>query len=268
MRKPKVTQILPSIQFMPTLEVDGKLATALIEIVDLALTNNGTPERAMAKNVKPEDSFGQSSNDEISPHALASGRARRAAEFFVCCKEHETPLPVFRQMLDRQKKGSLAAVTAQLLALLENDIQPPFAQMRTLYLSSEPAEDGLGKSKDGDEPEEIWTAQYSAEVMKSHLTRWLGLMDELFKMSGGGTKAAGRSTIDAQINFVGWLADYWKRELGLPLSSSRGVAAEGNTHGQQGLFADFVRKAAEIIPEKQRPPSWDHAIRENLQEKA
>src|SRR5947207_2814438 len=96
MRKPKVTQILPSVRFMPTLEVDRKLATALIEIVDLALTKNGTPERAMAKDVKPEDNFGQPGNREISPHALAPSRARRAAEFFVSSKGNETPLPVFR----------------------------------------------------------------------------------------------------------------------------------------------------------------------------
>jgi hypothetical protein len=264
MRKPKVTQILPSVRFMPTLEVDRKLATALIEIVDLALTQNGTPERAMAKNVKPEDNFGQPGNREISPHALAPSRARRAAEFYVSSKGNETPLPVFRQMLDQQKKGSLAAVAAQLLALLKNDIQPPFAQMRDLFLSSDPAKNGFDKSPNADEREGIWRAQYSSEVMKSHLTQWLGLTDELFEMSGGGKKTAGRSTIDAQINFVSWLADYWNRELDLPLLSGRGVATDGDTHGQQGLFADFVRKAAEIIPANQRPPSWDHAIRENL----
>src|SRR5260370_14338300 len=108
--KPKLTQILPSVRFMPTLEVDRKLATALIDIVDLALAKNGTPELALAKNGNPENSFGRSGNDDISLHALAPSRARRAAEFFVSSKEHETSLPAFRQMLDRQKKRSSAAV--------------------------------------------------------------------------------------------------------------------------------------------------------------
>ena len=267
MRKPKVTQVLPSIRFGPLLTVDRKLATALIEIVDLALAKNGTPERAMAKNVNPENSFAQSSNHDISPHALAPARALRAAEWFVSSKDHEIPLPVFRQMLDRQKSGSFAAVAAQLLALLKNDIQPPFAQMRDLFLSSDPAKNGFDKSPNADEREGIWRTQYSSEVMKSHLTQWLKLMDELHKRAGGGSSAPGPSPIEAEVAFVGWLVSYWHGELGLPLSSGRGTPADRNKHDQQGLFADFVRKAAEIIPPEFRPYAWDHAIRKNLPEK-
>jgi hypothetical protein len=264
MSKPKVTQILPSIRFGPTLTVDRKLATALIEIVDLALVKNGTPERAMAKNVNPENRFGQSGNHDISPHALAPGRALRAAEFFVSSKEHEIPPPVFRRMLDRQKQGSLPAVAAQLLGLLENDVQPPFAQMRALFLSSDPAVNNFDKTEADDGPEKIWMAQYSSEVMKSHLTQWLRLMDELYKRAGGGSSAPGPSPIEAEVAFVGWLVGYWQGELGLPLSSGRGTPPDDNKHDQQGSFADFVRKAAEIIPPEFRPHSWDHAIRKNL----
>lgn len=264
MRKPKLAQILPSIRFGPTLTVDRKLATALIEIVDLALVKNKTPERAMAKNVNLENSFGQSGNHDISLHALAPGRALRAAEFFVSSKEHEIPLPAFRQMLDRREKGSLPAVAAQLLGLLKNDVQPPFAQMRRLFLSKDPTENDFDKTEADDGPENVWMAQYSPEVMKSHLTQWLRLMDELYRRAGGGSSAPGPSPIEAEVAFVGWLVGYWQGELGLPLSSGRGDPPDGNKHDQQGLFAHFVRTAAEIIPPEFRPHSWDHAIRKNL----
>jgi hypothetical protein len=79
---------------------------------------------------------GRDQSHRVALSQVARRRQRRS----------KASLPVFRQMLDRQQKGSLAAVAAQLLGLLENDIQAPFAQMRALFMSSDPAVDGFDKS--------------------------------------------------------------------------------------------------------------------------
>ena len=126
MRKPRVTltQILPSFRFMPTLPIEKELAEELIGIV----------ERAMARAGKAIT---------LAEHMLAPKKARQAAEFYVSTKENETSLPEFRRIIGRNKKdskkGSIAAAAADLLELLKDGTQPPFAQMQTLFCSSEPA---------------------------------------------------------------------------------------------------------------------------------
>jgi hypothetical protein len=285
MRQPKakkITQVLPSVRFMPKLSVSKELAAELIDIVDQALARGG-------KGISGFDPAGR----DIVPSIFAPEKAQQAAEFYVSAKQYETPLPDFRKTVDRKKKGSIAFVADQLLKLLQSENEPPFAQMRALFCSADPTVDGLdgpGEQQDtpeeaeepegddqpydddADEPEGIWRTKYSPEVLKDILTQWLQLLDDVHKSAGGGPSAPGRSPIDAEINFVSWLAAYWQNELGLPLSSGRGTPADANNHDQQGLFADFVRKAAEIIPiemipKERRPASWEHAIRENLPKK-
>jgi len=278
MREPKakLTQILPSVRYMPKLSVKPKLAEALIDIVD----------RARIKNGKAAIGFEQSGQD-IFPSIFAPERAQHAAEFYVSTKQYETALPEFRRTVDRRKKGSLAAVIAQLLEMVGDDNNPPFAQMRALFCSSDPAVDGFEKSAgdeteeqnegndpayddDSDQPEGIWRAKYSPEVLRTMLTQWLELMADLHQRAGGQSSAPGPTPIDAETNFVSWLAAYWVDDLELPLSSGRGEPKKkgANTHGQQGPFADFVKKAAEIIPAKppgSRPHSLDRAIRKIIQ---
>jgi hypothetical protein len=282
--KSKLTQVLPNAGRMPNLPVSRELAAQLIEIAAAAM-------RAAGKDMSTE--FG----DEPLVAILAPAKAQRAAEFYVRVKVHETPLPDFRKMLDRKNKGSLAAAAVQLLTLLGSDNEePPFAQMRQLFCAADPLVDGLDASTDeaeqtddtapdvlsveqydneDDLPEGIWRANYSPEIVRKALVQWLALMDDLYERSGGGKSAPGRSPIDAEVNFVSWLATYWTRELGLPLSSGRGgtpVHAGGpdghDLHDQQGSFANFVRKSAEIIPMDWRPKSWDRAIRQNLPKRA
>jgi hypothetical protein len=275
MRAPKkLTQILPTVRYMNRLNVEEALAAQLIEIV----------EAALAKNGKLHLEFDQAGKD-IFPAVFAPGKAQAAADFYVSAKQTETSLPDFRKMLDRGRRGSVAFAVDQLLKHIETDNHPPFAHMRALYCDEDPGVDGLAEATedggddpeapetddpeyddDSNEPEGIWRSKYSAEAMKDALSEWLRLMEELHKRAGGGLSAPGPSPKDAEIAFVGWLVSYWHGELGLPLVSGRGKPADDNTHDQQGAFADFVRKAAEIIPEGLRPHSWDHAIRKNLPE--
>ena len=78
-------------------------------------------------------------------------------------------------------------------------------------------------------------------------------MDELSDKTG-----RGRSPITAEKNFVRVLAHYWEEELGAKPVNSRHLSE------QSGLFANFIREAAKIIPKAYRPNSWDQAIREVL----
>jgi hypothetical protein len=269
--KAKITRVLPTVMFMPTLPVPAAIAHDLTEMVDRAL-----------ERMKGVDAEFDPAGKAIFASIFAPDRAQRAAQFYVTTKQHQVALPDFRKVVDRKKKGSIAAAAANLLDLLQSDNQPPFAQMRALYCSMDPSVDGLDEPSDAEElpeplsdgekeapydhdssdPEGIWRAKYTPDVMRDILTQWLGLMDELYKQAGGGK--AGRSSSEAEINFVSWLAAYWHGELGLPLSSGRGAPPDRNLHDQQGSFAQFVRRAADLVPAKYRPYSWDHAIRENL----
>lgn len=87
-------------------------------------------------------------------------------------------------------------------------------------------------------------------------------MDELSGMTG-----TGRPLITAEKKFVADLAHYWKNELGATLENSRSWANQTKEFEQKGSFPRFVRKAAEIIPAKYRPKSFDHAIREITEQK-
>jgi len=121
---------------------------------------------------------------------------------------------------------------------MPTDVSPPFPQMRDLAGARE------------------WRNKLNPAMVRRALERWLELMAELSNKTG-----RGRSPITAEKNFVRVLAHYWKKELGASLGNSRGYANREKEFEQKGLFADFVRKAGEIIPEKYRPKSWDHAIR-------
>jgi hypothetical protein len=271
----KLTQILPSVRHMPILPVTDEWETQIIEIVG----------RALKRNCLVNVDFGVSGSD-LFPSMYAPERARHAAEMFVSAKRSEMRLPDFRKAVDRTKKGSLAHVADALLKLLKSDNEPPFAQMRELYCKQGSAADGLDESghfedaEDGaeqpldddppfndetGEPKAVWRKKYSPEILTEMLTQWLQLMEELRKQSRGGAKAPGRTQIVAEIRMVDWLAGYWHKDLGLPLASSRDSGKI--SHGQQGDFADFVKKTEEIIPLQYRPQAWDHAIRENLPKK-
>jgi hypothetical protein len=271
----KLTQILPSVRYMPILPVTREWENEIIEIVDRALKRNGLV------NVD----FDVSGSD-LFPSMFAPERARHAAEMFVSAKRSEMPLPDFRKAVDRTKKGSLAHAADALLKLLKSDNEPPFVQMRELYCKQDPAVDGFDESErfedaedgaeqpvDDDppfddetgEPKAVWRTKYSPEILTETLTQWLQLMDELRKQSLGGAKVPGRTRIVAETRMVDWLAGYWHKDLGLPLASSRDSGK--TSHGQQGDFADFVKKTEEIIPLQYRPQAWDHAIRENLPKK-
>jgi hypothetical protein len=269
MAKAKLSQILPSVRDSQHLELSDDIANALIEMASTA---------TMPADLPPEQ------RQESLAAIFAPNKARQAAEFYVSEKRHEIKLPDFRKMVNRKSKGSLAALVAELASRLDNDSTPPFAQMRSLFCTGDPTTDGFDKSSDGEDdepvthetdeaydtssdPEDEWSATYSPAVVKAALDRWLELLDGLYVHAGGGA-APGRSPNEAENKFVDLLASYWQSELKLPLSSGRGVQPGSDDHDQQGPFANFVRKAAEIIPEQYRPYSWDRAIRSNTGKKA
>jgi hypothetical protein len=266
MRKPrdKLAQILPAVRYMPKLPIEATWASALTDLVVEAMVANGMVFR---------------DGEEPLAALFAPARGQLAAQFYVSAKLNETPLPEFRRMIDGRKKNSLAAAVARLLSLLQVDSRPPFPQMEALYCNADPAIDGLDRSggdveepnealydaatddydDDQSEPVGIWREKFSPAKLRTILTTWLGLTNELYHRIGG--SAPGRSPIEAEIMFVSMLAANWSGEFSLPLSSGRGTSVHGNAHDQQGLFAEFVRKCAEIIPAEFRPHSWDHGIR-------
>jgi hypothetical protein len=276
MRKPRVklAQILPAARYLPKLPIEPAWAAALTDLVLKAMIANGLVDKAAL---------------ELGEEPLASlfvpSRAQRAAEFYVSAKRNETSLPSFRRMVDRKKKGSLAAAVVTLNDWLQDGNNPPFPQMEALFSTSDPTVDGLDQSlgiieepeatqheedgvydDDSNELGGIWREKYSPQIVKAALAEWLPLLDELHRRAGGGS-APGRSPIEAEITFVSMLAASWNGELDLPLSSGRGTPADENTHDEQGSFSEYVRKAAEIIPADLRPHSWDHAIRTNIAKK-
>jgi hypothetical protein len=271
----KLAQILPAVRRMPKLPIETAWASALTDLVVKAMVANGRAESATVEL-----------GDEPIASLFAPARAQFAAEFYVSAKQNQTSLPNFRKMVDREKKHSLAAAVDHFLSLIQHDSQPPFPQMEALYCNADPAIDGLDKSggdvegsketphcvnpddydDDRREPARIWREKYSPTILKLVLIEWRRLLVELSKRAGSGP-APGRSPIEAEIMFVSMLAAYWSGELRLPVSSGRGAPAPSNDHDQQGLFANFVRICAEIIPEDFRPRSWDHAIRITCGEK-
>jgi hypothetical protein len=262
----KLAQILPAARRMPKLPIETAWASALTDLVVKAMVANGMAESATVEL-----------GDEPIASLFAPVRAQFAAEFYASAKLNQTSLPNFRKMVDRGKKDSLTAAVDRLLSLIQHDSQPPFPQMEALYCNADPAVDGLDRSggyvekpdedattddydDDQSEPVGIWRERFSPAKLRTILTTWLDLTDQLSKRAGNGP-APGRSPIEPEIMFVSMLAAYWSGELRLPVSSGRGAPAPSNDHDQQGLFANFVRICAEIIPEDLRPRSWDHAIR-------
>ena len=154
-----------------------------------------------------------------------------------------------------------------LLVRLPNGAAPPLAQMRNLYCYGDAELNGNNSRDTPDElaakklREDRWAAQYSARAVRSALEQWKTLFLELKDLAGNR-----KPPITAEKNFVKALSSYWKGELGARLGSSR--HDNGGPNGQQGLFAKFVRKAAEGIPEGFGIPSWDHAIREISEDKS
>jgi hypothetical protein len=215
---------------------------------------------------------------------FAPVRARRAIEFYISEKAYETGLPHLRKILKAANKFSTKAPSEAIvrfcrLAGTTSDAVPPFAQMRALFCYGDPSSNGL-ESNDADEirrhqeREDIWTASLSPAVLLNGITKvgqealgealaqWLALTRELHEMTG-----KGRSPIAAEINFVAALAHYWRHEVKAVMGNSRSKNyCSDEPWRQRGLFADFVRASAELIPPEYRPHSWDRAIRSVLQQ--
>ena len=186
-------------------------------------------------------------DDEPVAVILLPTRALDAVNHFVSEKEFETALPDLRTMIANKAKPSIKRAIANLLEKMPAGGAPPFPQMRRLYCS-------------GGGSEDEWERKFDPRIVREALTRWIELMDQLGRVTGGR-----RPPIIAEKNFVGALALYWKDELGAQLGNSRSDFAQPNKPAQKGLFADFVLEVSAIIPKAYRPSSWDHAIREILE---
>jgi hypothetical protein len=240
-----LTQVLPNARIIPRIKFlsrselkKGKVATDKNvhpdiddKLFDIAL-------KAYAKaNNKPVAYY----DDKDKPFAVifAPARALAAANHFVSEKEFETPLPDFRRLIADTGKASLKRAIVGFLKKIPSDVSPPFPQMRDLAGASE------------------WRNKLNPAMVRRALERWLELMDELSDKTG-----RGRPPITAEKNFVRVLAHYWEKELGAKPINSRRLSE------QSGLFANFIREAAKIIPTAYRPKSWDQAIREVLKKKS
>ena len=239
-----LTQVLPNARIIPRIKF---LSRSELKNGEVATDKNVHPDiddklfdialKAYAKaNNKPVAYY----DDKDKPLAVifAPERALDAANHFVSEKAFETSLPDFRRLIADTGKASLKRAIVGLLKKMPTDVSPPFPQMRDLAGARE------------------WRNKLNPAMVRRALERWLELMGELSNKTG-----RGRSPITAEKNFVRVLAHYWKKELGASLGNSRGYANREKEFEQKGLFADFVRTAAQIIPEKYRPKSWDHAIR-------
>jgi len=257
----RLRQALPNARAIPKLIVPGEWRDRLINLASKAYRR-------------------QHSRFESEPFSVmfAPVRALDAVRFYISEKEYETKLPSFRKTLKAAKTLSTKTPRETIegicdLAGTTSDAAPPFAQMRALFCYGDPHSNGLD-SDDADEigrqceREAIWDATLSPavllngdirqEALRKALRQWLALMQKLHGMTG-----RGRSPIAAEINFVATLAHYWRYELKAVLGNSR---SENYDHAeprrQRGIFADFVRLSAEMIPPEYRPTSdWDHAIR-------
>lgn len=249
----RITHVLPSARIIPNIELSDELSNELIELA-------ATAEQRLKK---------QKTNGELESAAviMAPTRVTTAIAWFVSAKHYQVSLPDFRDKIDSKNKASLAAAVDILLDCLPGDAKPPLAQMRSLYCYGDAESNGNNSSDTPDElaakniRENRWAAQYSARAVRSALEQWKTLFVELKDQAGNS-----KPPIAAEKNFVKGLASYWQNELGARLGSSR--HDNGGQNGQQGLFAKFVRKAAEGIPKEFKIPSWDHAIREISENKS
>lgn len=213
---------------------------------------------------------------------LAPSHSQRAAEFYISEKVYDAGLPQLRKILKAGKSLSQKAPWEAVARFCElagttSDEFPPFAQMRALFCYGDPSSNGLeendpDKVRDQLEREGIWESTLSPTVILSEsadeetVSRswscWFDLIKKIHERTG-----RGRSPIAAEVKFVGELAHYWRHELQAPLGNSRAQDYHSNEPAQQrGLFADFVRMSAEVIPPEYRPRSWERAIRNVLEQ--
>jgi hypothetical protein len=251
----KLSQVLPSVRRVPRLPVEPELAERLTAIAEQA--------HEQASRNRPPRSEDEVVFEDGWRVGGAVVRAQSAAERYLSEKLSETPLPVFRKMVKGDRNGGALrkAIDTLVTQLPDSDDHPPFAQVRAHYCYGDPRANG----NEAGTPEEIeqrqrredqWTEQRSPMAMKAVLVDWQQRMDELSPLTG-----TGRTEISAERHFVDRLAHYWTDELGACLTLSRGERRQGGEDVRQsGLFPDFVRAAAEMIPREFRPHTFETAI--------
>jgi len=170
-------------------------------------------------------------------------------------------------MLSARNKHSLRHAVEALKEHLASGAVPPFKQMSNLFSYGNPEFNGLedfeSKSSQQFEAEwrkrDVWDQRHSPEAVRATLELWLGLMDGLREYVGNV-----REPVAAEVNFVSRLAFYWRSELKARIQNTRGKDSRQHSGSrpfeQKGLFADFVRKAAELLPDGFKQVRWVHAI--------
>ena len=221
---------------------------------------------------------------EVWIHTATTLAVEQAIAHYISEKYHEIPPPDFRQAVKTEGRGESAIAKA--VKKLQDAIQglqgvlpkedpleltqalnpPPFEQMRALYCYDDTESDGL--DNDGDEAEkreDLWDIRFSPAAVQETLKLWLNLMETLHRRAGMGAAPA-----SAKVDFVHELAKFWTTDIGGRLVNSRTQPSykegakgfkEGSLHGQQGLFAEFVRAAAKGIPPDFPRTAWDAPIR-------
>jgi hypothetical protein len=246
-RKP-LTQARPSTSIIPNLPVEPEVRRRIRQVI---LTTLGVGR-----------------DDEAD---MAVCAAQNAAAWYVNARYYETQLPVLRRMILSGKGGLRDAVQALLDLLPTTSAPVPFAQIRSLFCYGDPSAngneqepfEGMGKEERKAvlaamfEREDTWNQKFGPEVIRPALERWLTLMNDL-----GEWVPPTKAMKMAEMSFVSSLHSFWALELCL-------VAENTRTNGKQaGAFADFVRAAAEIIPQSNVPgrqQNWDHQLRRVLE---
>jgi hypothetical protein len=253
-RPTRITQVLPEARIIPNIRFLSeheaeKGIVATDKEVDRTVAENlskiALEAYASARQKTVED---YEDRDEPIAVILAPMRAVHAVSHFVSEKAFETALPDFRRLVASKGKSSLKRAIIDLLQKIPTDVEPPFPQMRELCCSQNRKND--------------WDVRLSPARVRAALEQWVALMEQLHSQAG-----SGRTPLAAEANFVGELATYWTEELGAQLINSRAFSISpqewrsSHAFEQKGLFADFIREAAKVIPEIYRPGSWDQAIR-------
>jgi hypothetical protein len=244
----RITQALPDTRVIPRVRFlsEAKNGIPPTGVVVTTEVSNALSRIALSAYAKAREKSVKYYDNKDEPIAviLAPNKAANAASHFVSEKEFEVAPTNFRRLVADTGKSSLKRAAIELLKKMPPDGSPPFPQMRKLTGGGE------------------WRKKLDPALVREALERWVELMGELSGMTG-----SGRSPIAAEKKFVADLAHYWKEELGATLGNSRSWANKPKEFEQKGLFPNFVRKAAEIIPPGYRPASWDHAIREITERK-
>jgi hypothetical protein len=243
-------------RIVPRVKISDELAADLGAIATKAFLGVNEPR-------KGDDEY--MTEQEIFIHGTASLAAEKAINHFLEERAFEIPLPELRELV--KTHGSLAKLVRKLHERLPEEEVPPFAQMRSLYCYGNAESDGLD-DESADDREDVWDTRFGPAAVKTVLALWLNLIEQLQSQTG-----RGRSPVSAQFGFVRTLAAYWTDTLKAPLGSSRNEAnspkpgGRVDQHGQRGLFAQFVYKVAEGIPEELGGKEWDTAIREISEKK-